>query len=66
MIGCAGLLALPILFVHDAWMRLWHGPICRRCEGDGAAHGSDRPFESSSPGTYPGPCPVCKGIGRAR
>lgn len=36
---------------------------CDRCDGDGKAHGSDRPFESSGPGTYPGPCPVCKGSG---
>ncbi len=34
---------------------------CPRCDGDGMAHGSDRPFESSGPGTYPGPCPVCRG-----
>jgi len=36
---------------------------CQRCDGDGKAHGSDRPFEWSGPGTYPGPCPVCKGSG---
>jgi hypothetical protein len=35
---------------------------CPRCDGDGKAHGSDRPFEWSGPGTYPGPCPVCKGF----
>lgn len=34
---------------------------CPRCEGDGEAHGSDRPFEYHGPWTYPGPCPVCKG-----
>ena len=39
-------------------------PVCNRCDGDGKAHGSDRPFEWSGPGTYPGPCPVCKGLPR--
>ncbi len=39
---------------------------CRRCEGDGKAYGADRPFESSEPGTYPGPCPVCWGSGKVR
>jgi hypothetical protein len=38
---------------------------CQRCDGDGEAHGSDRPFEWSGPGTYPGPCPVCGGTGIA-
>ena len=37
---------------------------CGRCEGDGKAHGSDRPFEYSGPGSYPGPCPVCSGSGK--
>lgn len=37
---------------------------CERCEGDGKAHGADRPFEWSGPGTYPGPCPVCHGTGK--
>jgi len=37
-------------------------PVCQRCEGDGKAHGSDRPFEWTGPGTYPGPCPVCDGF----
>jgi DnaJ-class molecular chaperone len=36
---------------------------CDRCDGDGKAHGSDRPFEWSGPGTWPGPCPKCKGSG---
>ena len=36
-------------------------PICGRCDGDGKAHGADRPFNWSGPGTYPGPCPACKG-----
>ncbi len=36
---------------------------CQRCDGDGYAHGSDRPFEWSGPGTYPGRCPVCTGSG---
>lgn len=40
-------------------------PVCPRCEGDGKAHGADRPFEWSGPGTYPGPCPVCKGTRKA-
>jgi hypothetical protein len=37
---------------------------CGRCDGDGEAHGSDRPFEWSGPGSYPGPCPVCHGTGK--
>lgn len=36
---------------------------CERCDGDGKAHGSDRPFEWTGPGTYPGLCPVCGGAG---
>lgn len=36
---------------------------CGRCDGDGKAHGSDRPFEWTGPGTYPGNCPVCHGTG---
>ncbi len=36
---------------------------CDRCDGDGKAHGSDRPFEWSGPGTYPGDCPKCGGAG---
>lgn len=36
---------------------------CERCDGDGKAHGSDRPFEWHGPDTYPGPCPVCNGTG---
>lgn len=46
-------------------LRNVEGPMqtCHRCEGDGLAHGSDRPFESKGPGSYPGPCPVCKGTG---
>ena len=40
------------------------GPVsCQRCDGDGKAHGSDRPSEWSGPWTYPGPCPVCRGSG---
>lgn len=40
------------------------GEKCDRCDGDGKAHGSDRPFEWSGPGTYPGPCPRCGGSGK--
>lgn len=36
---------------------------CERCDGDGKAHGSDRPFEYSGPNSYPGKCPVCNGSG---
>ena len=36
-------------------------PVCRRCDGDGLAHGSDRHFEWTGPGTFHGPCPVCHG-----
>jgi len=39
--------------------------VCDRCDGDGSAHGSDRPFEYSGPDSYPGKCPVCKGTGTA-
>lgn len=38
--------------------------VCRRCDGDGVAHGSDRPFESGPEVPFPGPCPVCKGTGQ--
>ncbi len=37
---------------------------CNRCEGDGKAHGADRPFESDGKGSYPGPCPMCNGTGQ--
>jgi uncharacterized protein (TIGR02996 family) len=37
----------------------WCGAECRRCAGDGKAHGADRPFEGP-----PGNCPVCHGTGR--
>ena len=43
--------------------RQYRRPACDRCDGDGKAHGNDRPFEWSGPGSYPGPCPVCKGSG---
>jgi hypothetical protein len=36
--------------------------VCRRCEGDGKAHGADRPFEWSADVDY-GKCVVCKGSG---
>jgi hypothetical protein len=36
---------------------------CTRCDGDGKAHGSDRPFEWRGPGSYAGECPVCHGSG---
>ncbi len=36
---------------------------CPRCDGDGLAHGSDRPFEWTPEVGYPGPCPVCGGEG---
>lgn len=36
---------------------------CQRCEGDGKAHGADRPFEWTPEKGYPGPCPVCNGSG---
>ncbi len=35
---------------------------CPRCDGDGKAHGSDRPFEWTPEKGYPGPCPVCDGF----
>jgi hypothetical protein len=36
---------------------------CHRCDGDGKAHGADRPFQWDGPNSYPGVCPVCKGSG---
>lgn len=36
--------------------------VCHRCDGDGQAHGSDRPFEWSADTDY-GKCVVCKGTG---
>ena len=36
---------------------------CHRCEGDGKAHGADRPFDWTPEVGYPGPCPVCDGSG---
>lgn len=44
--------------------RLFQEP-CGRCDGTGKAIGSDRPFEWSGPGTYPGACPVCNGSKRS-
>jgi uncharacterized protein (TIGR02996 family) len=38
---------------------------CSRCDGDGQAHGADRPFEWSPEKGYPGFCPVCDGRGHA-
>jgi DnaJ-class molecular chaperone len=38
--------------------------VCDRCDGDGLAHGSDRPFEWKGEGTYPGKCPKCNGKGK--
>jgi hypothetical protein len=40
-------------------------PACNRCDGGRVAIGADRPFVWSGPGTYPGPCPVCRGAGHA-
>lgn len=48
----------------EAFLEATKPAVCHRCEGDGKAHGADRPFEASGPGTYPGPCPVCKGSGK--
>ena len=39
--------------------RQYRRPVCDRCDGDGKAHGNDRPFEWSGPGS----CPACKGSG---
>jgi uncharacterized protein (TIGR02996 family) len=52
-------------FVASMTCRLadWCGEACRRCAGDGQAHGADRPFEWSGPDSYPGRCPVCHGTG---
>jgi uncharacterized protein (TIGR02996 family) len=52
-------------FVSEFHGRLshWCGDKCQRCDGDGLAHGSDRPFEWSPEVGYPGPCPVCGGAG---
>lgn len=39
------------------------GGRCERCDGDGQAHGSDRPSQWSSDPNYM-KCPVCHGTGR--
>lgn len=39
---------------------LWRSIPCNRCDGNGMAHGSDRPFEWSPDPDYL-KCPVCKG-----
>jgi uncharacterized protein (TIGR02996 family) len=39
------------------------GGPCGRCNGDGQAHGADRPFEWSADVDY-GKCVVCRGTGR--
>lgn len=41
----------------------WFPDRCSRCDGDGKAHGSDRPFEWSADVDYM-KCVVCKGSGR--
>lgn len=46
-----------------AWHPEHSTDVCERCEGDGKAHGSDRPFEWSSDPNYM-KCPICKGTGR--
>ena len=38
------------------------GERCQRCDGDGKAHGADRPFEWSASPDYM-KCPWCHGIG---
>lgn len=48
-------------FVDKLYWRKEAKARCVRCDGDGKAHGSDRPFEWSGPGTYPGDCPLCNG-----
>jgi uncharacterized protein (TIGR02996 family) len=52
-------------FVSQVTLTLadWYGGACGRCDGDGQAHGSDRPFEWSADPDYM-KCPVCKGAGR--
>ncbi len=37
-------------------------PVCPGCDGDGKAHGADRPFEWTPEKGYPGPCPTCDGF----
>lgn len=47
---------------YGSWEQ-WLGVVCIRCDGDGRAHGADRPFEWSADVEY-GKCVVCKGSGR--
>ena len=44
---------------YGSWEQ-WVGGECIRCDGDGRAHGADRPFEWSADVEY-GKCVVCKG-----
>jgi len=53
----------PQFPAHRIFRRPIVAAVCERCDGDGKAHGSDRPFEYSGPDSYPGKCPVCKGSG---
>lgn len=70
----AVILGPKLNIVWESWLRWNNGTVlrlaqeiygekCSRCDGDGQAHGADRPFEWTGPGTYPGPCPVCHGSG---
>lgn len=54
-------------FLKHADALIWHEgqkEVCHRCDGDGKAHGSDRPFEWSPHIMY-GKCVVCKGSGKS-
>lgn len=58
--------ALQAALLRDIAGNPWRSvplPKCGRCNGDGKARGSDRPFEWTSEVGYPGPCPTCDGFG---
>ena len=44
--------------------RQYRRPVCERCDGDGAMPLKWSITAVGLPGTYPGPCPVCNGVGR--
>jgi hypothetical protein len=56
-------LPIPVHHANRRLSCLWvSGQKCERCNGDGKAHGADRPFEWSADVDY-GKCVVCKGNG---
>ncbi len=62
MRGCTGLIALPLLFLCDAWRAVWlglmHGPPCPAC-------GGSQVEATETPGEFKA-CSLCGGVGRVR